>query len=133
MTEPRRKWEYATIPLLKTLWLCKKDNKRVRLVLKPKPDEGRVEFEIERDVPVVGGNLAQRRAHDKQIGQGTMSRSGVYCPCCGKPGSVAMTMEDIRIEGKAGRLGAQMNGGGCGRREGQGVSSSDTWGNRACL
>jgi len=60
-----------------------------------------VVFGIQTDVPVKGGNAAQRREHDKRIGAGTMSRAGAKCPCCG----TIMTMEDLRAEGKAGRLG----------------------------
>jgi len=61
-------------------------------------------FGIQTDVPVVGANAAQRREHDKRVGGGTMSRSGAACPGCGG----IMTMEDIRLEGQAGRLGAVM-------------------------
>ena len=61
-------------------------------------------FGIEKNVPVKGGNTAQRREQDKRIGAGTMSRSGVKCPCCG----TIMTMEDIRFEGRSGRLGEIM-------------------------
>ena len=91
----------ATVPLLKTCWLCKKTGKRVLLTMKPKADGTGVTFGIDSDVPVQGGNAAQRREHDKRIGAGTMSRAGAQCPCC----SAIMTMEDIRFEGKAGRLG----------------------------
>jgi putative DNA methylase len=92
----------ATIPLLKTRWLCKKDRKRVLLQMEPNRDRTGVVFGIKATVPVKGGNAAQRREHDKRLGSGTMSRSGARCPCCG----TIMTMEDIRLEGKAGRLGA---------------------------
>lgn len=94
----------ATIPLLKTRWLAKKDNKRVLLTMTPNADRTGVVFGIENNVPVVGGNAAQRREHDKRRGAGTMSRSGAQCPCC----PTIMTMEDIRLEGRAGRLGAVM-------------------------
>ncbi|CEP69108.1 D12 class N6 adenine-specific DNA methyltransferase [Moorella glycerini] len=94
----------ATIPLLKTRWLCKKDKKRVVLTMEPNPDKTGVVFGVQKDVPVVGGNAAQRQEHDRKIGAGTMSRSGATCPCCG----TIMTMEDIRLEGQAGRLGAVM-------------------------
>ncbi len=122
----------ATLPLLKTRWLCKKDHKRVLLTMEPvvsglrsvtddqsplpHSDERRggqttdrkplatVVFGVERDVPKNGGNAAQRREHDKRIGAGTMSRTGATCPSCG----TIMTMEDIRFEGRAGRLGAVM-------------------------
>jgi adenine-specific DNA methylase len=94
----------ATVPLLKTRWLCKKANKRVLLTMEPNADKSGVVFGIETDVPVKGGNAAQRREHDKRIGAGTMSRAGAQCPCC----NTIMTMEDIRLEGRAGRLGAVM-------------------------
>src|SRR5216683_1358585 len=88
----------ATIPLLKTRWLCKKDKKRVSLTMQPNPARTNVVFGVWSNVPVEGGNNAQRRARDKEIGGGTMSRSGATCPCCG----TIMTMEDIRLEARAG-------------------------------
>ena len=94
----------ATLPLLKTRWLCKKDRKRVLLTMEPNADGTGVVFGVEMDVPRVGGNAAQRREHDRRVGGGTMSRTGATCPCCGG----IMTMEDIRLEGRAGRLGAEM-------------------------
>jgi len=105
----------ATLPLLKTLWLCHKEKKRFRLAMKSRPalsgvegaDRSGVDFEVVEE-PRVGGNAAQQRVHDRRVGQGTMSRSGAWCPVCGGPGTVAMTLDDIRAEGKAGRLGAQM-------------------------
>jgi adenine-specific DNA methylase len=97
----------ATLPLLKTLWLCRKEKKRYRLEMRPRADRSGVDFEVVEE-PRVGGNAAQQRAHDRRVGQGTMSRSGAWCPVCGGPGTVAMTLDDIRAEGLAGRLGAQM-------------------------
>ena len=94
----------ATVPLLKTCWLCKKDNKRVLLTIVPNADGTGVVFGIKTGVPQARGNAAQRREHDKRLGVGTMSRSGAHCPCCPR----TMTMEDIRLEGRAGRLGAAM-------------------------
>ena len=94
----------ATLPLLKTRWLCKKERKRVLLTMEPDAGGTGVVFGVETDVPRVGGNAAQRREHDRRVGGGTMSRTGATCPCCG----VIMTMEDIRLEGRAGRLGAVM-------------------------
>jgi len=94
----------ATIPLLKTRWLCKKARKRVLLTMEPNADKTGVVFEVQNDVPVQGGNAAQRREHDKRIGAGTMTRSGATCHCCG----TILSMEDIRLEGKAGRLGTVM-------------------------
>lgn len=96
----------ATVPLLKTRWLAKKDNKRVLLIMEANSDKTGVVFTIDHDVKVQGGNPAQRREHDKRIGAGTMSRSGVTCPMssCG----TTMTMADLRLEGLANRLGVVM-------------------------
>ncbi len=94
----------AELPLLKTRWLCKKDRKRVLLTMEPKADGTGVVFGVLGDVAQNGGNGAQRREHDRRLGGGTMSRTGAACPCCG----AITTMEDIRLEGRAGRLGAVM-------------------------
>lgn len=94
----------ATVPLLKTRWLCKKDKKRVLLTMGPNAEKTGVIFGVDPEVPVKGSNTAQRREHDKRIGGGTMSRSGAACPCC----TTIMTIEDMRLEGKSGRLGTAM-------------------------
>ena len=94
----------ATLPLLKTRWLCKKYRKRVLLTMEPNIEQTGVVFGVQTDVPHNGGNPAQRREHDKRIGSGTMTRTGATCPGCG----TIMTMQDIRLEGQAGRLGAVM-------------------------
>ncbi|MBI2841721.1 MAG: DUF1156 domain-containing protein [Acidobacteria bacterium] len=94
----------ATLPLLKTRWLARKDRKRVVLTMSPRADGTGVNFGVDAEVLVKGGNAAQRREGDRKIGAGTMSRSGAKCPCC----SAIMTMEDIRVEGQAGRLGSIM-------------------------
>lgn len=94
----------ATVPLLKTRWLAKRDNKRVLLTMRPLEDKTGVIFGIDRDVKEKGGNAAQKREYDKRLGAGTMSRAGVTCPCCG----TIMTMDDMKLEGLAGRLGSVM-------------------------
>lgn len=94
----------SSVPLLKTRWLCKRDERRVVLTMVRKRDGSGVKFGIERDVPRVGANNAARRDHDKRVGAGTMSRSGAQCPCC----PTIMTLEDIRLEGQNGRLGARL-------------------------
>lgn len=91
----------AEIPLLKTRWLAKSDKKRVALTMTPRSDKSGVDFGIDQNVKVQGGNAAQKRENDKRVGAGTMSRAGVTCPCCG----TIMTMEDLRLEGRAGRFG----------------------------
>jgi adenine-specific DNA methylase len=92
----------ATIPLLKTRWLCKKPGKRVLLTMQPNAEKNGVVFGIQNDIPLVGKTVAERIAHDARLGGGTMSRSGASCPCCGG----IMTTEDVRLEGKSGRLGS---------------------------
>ncbi|MBX3386459.1 MAG: DUF1156 domain-containing protein [Phycisphaeraceae bacterium] len=94
----------AKVPLLKTRWLCKSDSKRVVLTMVPKADGTGVDFGIDLDAAPKGGNAAQKREHDKRLGAGTMSRAGAKCPCCPS----IMTMEDIRLEAQAGRLGSVM-------------------------
>lgn len=85
----------ATLPLLKTQWLCRKSGKRIRLTIEPREDGSGVDFGIKRNVPT---------GVDSDKTSGTMSRSGATCPCCG----TTMTMEDLRQEGKADRLGKVM-------------------------
>src|SRR5690606_12740698 len=97
----------ATVPLLKTRWLAKKDSKRVLLTMRSRDDKSGVVFGIEHDVPEKRGNAAQKREHDKKRGAGRVRRAGVACPCCG----TLMTMEDLRLEGPAGRLAAVMTAG----------------------
>ena len=58
----------AVVPLLKTRWLCKKQNKRVLLTMIERADGTGVDFGIEAGVSRVGGNEAQRREHDKRLG-----------------------------------------------------------------
>jgi putative DNA methylase len=72
--------------------------------MEPDADRKAVIFGIDRHVPVSGKTPAQRKEHDQAVGAGTMSRSGAKCPCCG----TLMTMEDIRFEGRGGRLGSVM-------------------------
>ena len=94
----------GAIPLLKTRWLCRRKKARAQLTIEPREDGGNVDFGIERDFPEGSGNAAQKREHDRLLGTGTMSRSGATCPFCG----AITTMSDIRVEGRAGRLGARM-------------------------
>jgi len=94
----------AEIPLLKTRWLCKRQNKRVLLTTTPNETRTGVIFGIQNDVPERGGNTAQRTAHDKVLGSGTMTKSGVTCPCCNH----VMNSEYIRYEAMNLRFSAVM-------------------------
>ncbi len=94
----------ATVPLLKTRWLAKKGAKRVLLTVTANEDGNGVVFGVETDVPRGQGNAARRQEHDRRVGAGTMDRSGAKCPLC----PATMTMEDLRLDGRAGRLGEVM-------------------------
>jgi len=94
----------ATAPLLKTRWLARTARQRVLLEITPLADRTGVGFQLVNGVPRSGGNNAQRREHDKRLGQATMSRAGATCLCCG----TIMTMEDMQVEGRCGRLGKVM-------------------------
>jgi len=48
----------ATVPLLKTRWLCKKDRKRVLLTMEPSIDKTGVIFGIKQDVAVQGADFS---------------------------------------------------------------------------
>ena len=72
------------------------------LTMTPAAEHTGVVFGIEADVPRGEGNPAQRREHDRRTGAGTMSRSGAQCPLC----QAIMTMQDLRLDGRAGRLNA---------------------------
>ena len=86
----------AEIPLLKTRWLCKRGSKRILLTMTPRENGSGVDFGVELGVP---------KSHDDgALGEGTMSRSGAKCPVC----SGIATMQDLRAQGRTGRLGARM-------------------------
>ncbi|GFH63127.1 MAG: helicase [Candidatus Desulfovibrio kirbyi] len=89
------------IPLLKTKWLCKTKNGK-RVALKVDARDGVVSFDVWIGVPVKGKNTAQKRVFDQEVGNGFMSGAGATCPHCGN----IISMDDLRREGKAGRLGA---------------------------
>ena len=108
------------IPLLKTFWLGKKRGKRVAVLPVPKTDGSGVTFKLLREP-----DLAQPRRvveqHDflqrwevtaetleEFLKNGTMNRAGVWSPCTGRPGVIALTMEDLRRQGQQGLLGTQM-------------------------
>ena len=94
----------ATIPMLKTRWLARKGAKRVLLTTEPNDKRTGVVFGVDSNPRRSKGNPAEQRAHDKRIGTGTMNRSGAQCPLC----QVITTMQDLRLDGRADRLGEVM-------------------------
>ena len=89
------------LPLLKTRWLCRKPRKKVVLHLEIKPGDPRATFTI-RDL--ISETAADGKAAGPGETHGTMTRSGATCPHCG----VIATMEDLRLEGCAVRLGQRL-------------------------
>jgi hypothetical protein len=55
----------ATIPLLKTRWLCKTDRRRVVLEMAPNAVRDDVVFSVRADPPEPSGNTAQRKAANR--------------------------------------------------------------------
>lgn len=85
----------ATIPLLKTRWLCKTPKRAVALTMKPSADGSGVDFDV------VELDKKERNRYDAS---GTMNSSGVRCPCC----PAQMTMAELATEGKAERMSTVM-------------------------
>ncbi len=83
------------VPLLKTLWLCKKAGKKRALRLHYNMAENRFDFEI----------FAPK--NDAEVGQGTMRRNGVFCPPTDSDmGEVFHESAYVQACGKRGELGA---------------------------
>ncbi len=116
---------FARIPLLKTFWLCKKRGRRCALVPVPAEDNKSVEFRLleeaffQQDKNEWGRLLRESFPHlriwgidgETLIGfldRGTMNRAGVWSPCSGRPTTIALTMEDLRFQGKNRLLETQM-------------------------
>ena len=87
----------AVLPLLKTRWLCRRPGKRVLLTMELNGTGTGVVFGVDEGLEAASAKAAG-------TGEGTTSRTGARCPCC----SNIMAMEDLRIEGRAGRMGAVM-------------------------
>ncbi|HOA62090.1 MAG: DUF1156 domain-containing protein [Verrucomicrobia bacterium] len=108
------------IPLLKTFWLCKKKGKQAALLPVPMAEGMGVTFKLLRE-----SDLAQPQRIIEEhcflqrwevtaetledfLAKGTMNSAGVWSPCAGRPGVVALTKHDLRRQGLQGLLGVQM-------------------------
>ena len=108
------------IPLLKTFWLCKKKGKRTALLPVPKADGSGVTFKLLCEAELAQAHRVVENHEflqswevsaeklDDFLTKGTMNRAGVWSPCSGRPGTVALTMEDLRRQGQQGLLSEQM-------------------------
>jgi adenine-specific DNA methylase len=116
----RDKATSGVIPLLKTFWLCKKRGRRSALLPLPKQDSSGVYFKIlsEADLinpqRIIDDNPILRRwevtseSFLEFIKSGTKNQSGVWSPISGRPGMIALTMEDLRRQAQQGLVGMQM-------------------------
>jgi hypothetical protein len=108
------------IPLLKTFWLGKKRGKRAALLPVPNAHGSGVTFKLLREADlaqpqrvVSDHDFLQRwevtaETLEEFLKNGTMNRAGVWSPCTGRPGVIALTMEDLRRQGQQGLFGTQM-------------------------
>ncbi len=92
---PDPKLNGLRVPLLKTLWLCKKAGKKRALRLSYNNVENRFDFEI------------FTPQNDAEVGAGTMTRTGVQCPPIGDGNTgVFLRMEYLQQCGKSEQMGA---------------------------
>ncbi len=89
----------AEVPLIRSLWLAKKDKKSVALQMVPNPGAKRVEFRIL--VKQAGGKWVDQeddaRVVDAPSFDGTVKRGSGTCPCCGYTTPVARIAEQLKV------------------------------------
>ena len=85
----------AEVPLMRSLWLAKKNKRSVALRIVPKPDKKRVDFEI----------IKEARAQD--VADGTVRRGSATCPCCGFTTPVKSVRRQLKAR-KGGAADARM-------------------------
>ncbi|HZT32812.1 MAG TPA: DUF1156 domain-containing protein [Bryobacteraceae bacterium] len=108
------------IPLLKTFWLTRKRGRRAALL--PIPNGDRVDFAFLREEDISNPSRVTREyPHLEKWGvreenfidflnDGSMNRAGVWSPISGRPRTIALTMDDLKRQGKQGLLGCQLVG-----------------------
>lgn len=74
----------AEVPLMRSLWLAKRQNHSVGLRMVPNFKAKKVDFEIVEDI----------KARD--IGEGTVKRGSATCPCCGYTTPVASVRKQLK-------------------------------------
>jgi putative DNA methylase len=87
----------AEVPLIRTLWLAKKDIRSVAMQLVPNDTAKRVDFRI--IVKERGGWISQdnsKTTTDNPKFDGTVKRGSATCPCCGYTTPVASVREQLK-------------------------------------
>ncbi len=74
----------AEVPLMRSFWLAKKNNRSIALRIVPNPEEKRVDFEIIKDAKV------------RDVGNGTIRRGSAECPICGYTTPVASVRRQLK-------------------------------------
>ena len=93
----------AEVPLMRSLYLCKKSNRNIGLRIIPQPEEKRVDFEIiekQKSKWVVSDHPSIEVKNPSF--DGTVKRGSATCPCCGYTTPVA----SVRTQFKARQGGA---------------------------
>lgn len=87
----------AEVPLIRSLWLCKKANRSVALQIVPQPWAKRVEFQI---VVKRSGDWVDQKDPKIKIEapkfDGTVKRGSATCPCCGYTTPVVSVREQLK-------------------------------------
>lgn len=108
------------VPLLKTFWICKKAGKRAALLPIPNAEKGEVDFAVLQEHDLAHAEkVIDRYPFLREweitaellpafLKTGTMNKAGVWSPLGGRPGMIALTMDDLRRQGQQGLLGTQM-------------------------
>jgi adenine-specific DNA methylase len=108
------------VPLVKTFWLCKKAGRRAALLPIPNTDKGEVGFIVLQEPDIKNsGRIIEEHPFLKDweisadtfsafLNGGTMNRAGAWSPLGGRPGMIALTMDDLRRQGQQGLIGSQM-------------------------
>lgn len=78
----------AEVPLIRSLWLAKKDKRKIALRMVPRPRAKRVDFEI---IEI---------AKEQDVAPGTVRRGSASCPCCGYTTPVSMVR--MQLSSRAG-------------------------------
>lgn len=108
------------VPLVKTFWLCKKAGRRAALLPIPNADKSEVGFIVIQESDIKNpGRIIEEHPFLKNweisaetfsgfLNGGTMNRAGAWSPLGGRPGMIALTMDDLRRQGQQGLIGTQM-------------------------
>jgi adenine-specific DNA methylase len=87
----------AEVPLIRSLWLAKKNNRSVALQLVPRPRAKRVDFQIiaKQRAGWVDQDDPKTKIQDPKL-DGTVKRGSATCPCCGYTTPVARIRHQLK-------------------------------------